>query len=102
MGTEAARPTCYLAIRNDQTRANVEAQLAERGWRVVTKPTGLHLVEDLLGDHPTKIDLVIVEDRIPGIRGSTIAAGLRELGVEVPVRLLDSDQLMPLPLPFAA
>jgi DNA-binding response OmpR family regulator len=100
MDRSEQRPICYLAIRNDQTRAHVAAQLTERGWRVVTKPTGLELLEDILGEQPTPVDLVIVEDRLPGVRGSSIAEGVRALGLAVPIQVLDGDQLAP--FPFAA
>ena len=95
--SESTRPICYLAIKNQQTRANVQAELERRGFRIIETPTGFHLVEALsgciLGDHPKPVDLVVVEERLPGCRGSSIAEGLRELGVKIPVAVVDRGDL---------
>ena len=89
----ARSPVCYLAIRNDQTRTNLERELSRLGWHVILKPTGFHLLEDLagciLGDQPRQADLIVVEDKLPGCRGSSIARGLAELGIDIPVAVID-------------
>jgi DNA-binding response OmpR family regulator len=94
MRSEHSRPVCYLAIRNDQTRTAVEAQLARRGFEVIETPSGFHLLEALsgsiLGDAPRPVDLVVVEERLPGCRGSSIAEGLRALGMNIPVAVVDA------------
>lgn len=92
--SESAHPICYLAVANDQTRTSLETELVRLGWHVITKPTGIDLVADLaggiLGDQPVDVDLVVVEDKLPGCRGSSIARGLAELGVGIPVAVIDS------------
>lgn len=97
--TSPAHPICYLAVSNEQARAQLAAELTDQGWRVIPKPTGFHLLADLsgaiLGDQPTPADLVIVEDRLPGCRGSSIAEGLRALGITIPVRVIDADDQWP-------
>ena len=91
--SEPARPICYLAIRNPDTRAALETELARLGWHVIPSPSGFHLLADLagciLGDQPRPVDLVVVEDKLPGCRGSSIAQGLAELGVDIPVAVID-------------
>ncbi len=90
--SSSRRPTCYLAVRNPQTRASVESELTRLGWHVIPKPTGFDLVAELsgciLGDAPQPVDLVVVEDDLPGCRGSSIAQGLHELGIQFPIALI--------------
>jgi hypothetical protein len=92
---KSMRPTCYLAVRDEPTRANVESELSRLGWQVIPNPTGFHLLAELsgtiLGDAPKRVDLVVVEDNLPGCRGSSIAQGLHELGIELPIALIARD-----------
>lgn len=86
-------PTCYTVIRDATTRRKISDSLAALGWSVVQPPTALDLLHELsgciLGDRPPRpVDLVVVEEAAPGCRGSTIARGLRELGISVPVALI--------------
>jgi hypothetical protein len=86
-------PTCYVAIRDDAVRALITESLSELGWNVIARPTGFHLVEQLADvilapSGRRGIDLVVVEERSPGCRGSSIARGLRDLGIDVPVALI--------------
>ena len=103
--TYSTNPICYLAVSNAQARQRLADQLTQQGFRVVPKPTGFHLLADLsgaiLGDQPPPVDLVVVEDRLPGCRGSSIAQGLQELGIHIPVRVIENDQ-WPLEPPLAA
>lgn len=73
---------------------------------MIPKATGFHLLADLagsiLGDDPKPVDLVVVEDRLPGCRGTSIAQGLQELGIDIPVKVIDDDQAWPLAPSFAA
>lgn len=103
--TEAAppRPVCYAAICDGATRDRLQAELERLGWRVVLVPTGFHLIDALssaiLGDGPPPaVGLVVVEDPLPGLRGSTIARGLRELGIDTPVALIAADPRIVPPL----
>lgn len=93
-------PTCYTAIRDEAIRAELARSLAELGWRVVERRSGFHLVEALadviLDRAPTpQIGMVIVDEPSPGCRGSSIARGLRELGIEVPVTVIAPPDLAP-------
>jgi DNA-binding response OmpR family regulator len=87
------RPVAYVAVRDDHRRASIAAALREQGWAVLEARTGFHLVQALsgliLGDTPwLRVGLVVVDDALPGCRGSSIARGLRELGIDVPVRVI--------------
>jgi hypothetical protein len=89
----ATAPTCYAVVRDAKTRQKISESLASLGWSIVEPPTGLDLIHELsghiLGDRPGRpVDLVVIEEAAPGCRGSTIARGLRELGISVPVALI--------------
>ena len=91
----ATAPTCYTVVRDTATRRKISQSLASLGWSVIEPPTGLDLIRELsgciLGDQPARpVDLVVVEEAAPGCRGSTIARGLRELGISIPVALIAS------------
>jgi hypothetical protein len=93
-------PTCYTAIRDEAIRAELASSLARLGWRVIGRPTGFHLVQELadviLEQAPKpSVDLVVVDEPSPGCRGSSIARGLRELGIQVPVTLLAPPEVAP-------
>jgi hypothetical protein len=91
--TNSPTPTCYTAIRDEVIRAQLATSLSKLGWRVVDRQTGFHLVEalaDVILEQAPKpaIGMVVVDERSPGCRGSSIARGLRELGIEVPVTVI--------------
>ena len=93
-------PTCYAVVRDPVTRRKISESLASLGWSVVQPPTGLDLVHELsgaiLGDRPGRpVDLVVVDEAAPGCRGSTIARGLRELGISIPVALIADERAAP-------
>lgn len=84
------RPVAYIAIGDTELRERTTESLHALGWAVMTQPSGYHLVESLsgwiLGDRPwLRVDLIVVSERLPGYRGSTIVRGLRELGLEAPI-----------------
>jgi hypothetical protein len=95
-----APPTCYTAIRDATIRAQLARSLARLGWRVIERQTGYHLIEELadviLEKAPKPpIGLVVVDEPSPGCRGSSIARGLRELGIEVPVTVIAPPEVAP-------
>jgi len=90
----AWRPVACVSVRDESLRRSIIDALHEDGWAVLHQPTGLHVVETLsgliLGDRPwMRIELVVVDDQTPGCRGRTIERGLRELGIHVPVIVVD-------------
>jgi hypothetical protein len=102
-GTKEGRmtaPVSYIAIRDAALRARVASELATLGWHVVERPSGFHLVEELadviLERAPKpQVGLVVVEEPSPGCRGSSLALGLRELGIDVPITVVARRELAP-------
>jgi hypothetical protein len=92
-------PTCYTAIRDEAIRAELARSLARLGWRVVDRQTAFHVVQELadaiLEQAPPPIGMVVVDEPSPGCRGSSLARGLRELGIEVPVTLIAPPEVAP-------
>lgn len=93
-------PTCYTAIRDESLRAELARSLARLGWRVVDRQTAFHLVEELadviLEQAPAPpIGMVVVDEPSPGCRGSSLARGLRDLGIEVPVTVVAPPEVAP-------
>jgi FixJ family two-component response regulator len=93
-------PVSYIAIRDAALRARVASELAGLGWRVVERPSGFHLIEELadviLERAPKpQLGLVVVDEPSPGCRGSSLALGLRELGIDVPITVLARREAAP-------
>jgi hypothetical protein len=68
--------------------------MLERTYAVITHPTGLHLIAaiaDLIEGEQTsqRPELIVVDRWACGCAGTTISAGLRELGITIPVVLVD-------------
>lgn len=96
MSTETWRPVAYVAIDDVDLRMRITELLHQLGWAVMAQQSGYHLVESLsgwiLGDRPwLRVDLVVVSERLPGCRGTTIVRGLRELGHAAPIVVLARD-----------
>lgn len=93
----------YVTLEDNATRERVAHALGRAGWCVNTLPTGFHLVQaisDILDGHPTgsSPSLIVVDSRARGCTGTTIAAGLHELGIPIPVVVtIDRDEPPPLP-----
>jgi FixJ family two-component response regulator len=92
--SRSTSPMCYVAITDPPTRTEVVTELRAKGWDVVEHATTFHLLADLsdciLGQRPWQsVGLIVVEDTSPGLRGTTIAHGLRELGVSIPVIVVE-------------
>jgi hypothetical protein len=104
--TPTAPLTCYAAIRDEALRAELTRSLAQLGWHVVARPTGFHLVQELADVilDPARvprppIGLLVVDEPSPGCRGSSIARGLRELGIEAPVTVIAPPEVAPAEAP---
>jgi DNA-binding response OmpR family regulator len=95
MDTSAlSRPVVYITVRQSEVRAQIREALEHQGWTVIEQPTGFHLIQQIAhlieGSQPWRVPALIVVDKIsPGCAGTTIATGLRELGVAIPVVLVD-------------
>jgi FixJ family two-component response regulator len=94
MDTSAlCRPVVYITVRQPTVRTQIRELLEHQGWTVIEEPTGAHLIAeiaDLIEGQPWRVPAMIVVDKIaPGCAGTTIATGLRELGVAIPVVLVE-------------
>src|SRR4051812_5501742 len=85
-------PTAYIAIEDRAPRERIADLLHRRGFAVTAPATGFHLLAelaDLIEGRTREVPGLIVVDAIArGCAGLTIAAGLRDLGVRVPLVLI--------------
>ncbi len=89
--------TCFVVVRDEQTRGKLSEELRARGWSVVTYRSAVDLLaalaDSILGHRAWDgIGLIVIEETSPGCRGSTIADGLRELGIAIPVVVIDRNE----------
>ena len=103
MANEAFRPVAYVSIQDAAERARVVDALERAGWLVIPQPTGFHLIRAIAGviegDYAwLKPGLIVVDAWSRGCAGTTIAAGLRELGIAIPIVLVTAPGEAP-PLP---
>lgn len=87
------RPVAYVTMQDSTARAGIVAALERAGWAVIPQPTGFHLIQAIAGviegHHPwLRPGLIVVDARSRGCAGTTIAAGLRDLGITIPIVLV--------------
>jgi FixJ family two-component response regulator len=80
-------------MQDADARTRIASVLERRGWTVSLQPTGFHLLEVLAGvidDHRARSrpELIVIDARSRGCAGTTIAAGLRDLGITIPIVLV--------------
>lgn len=84
--------TAYLSIEDRAERERITHALHGRGWSVVTYPTGFHLLSELAdvieGRARELPALIVVDAYARGCAGTTIAAGLHDLGLDIPVEII--------------
>ena len=94
-------PVAYVSMHDDARRARIVTVLESAGWTVITKPTGFHLVQaiaEVIEGRTTwfRPSLIVIDARSRGCAGTTIAAGLRDLGITIPIVLVASpDEALP-------
>jgi FixJ family two-component response regulator len=91
--TQAIRPVAYVTMQDAGARAEVFSILERAGWAVIPQPTGFHLLQsiaDVVEGSCRWLDpmLIVIDAYARGCSGATIAAGLRELGVKIPIVLV--------------
>lgn len=96
------RPVAYLTIQDSVARARIAGALERVGWTVIPQPTGFHLIQAIAGvidGHQTWLrpGLIAIDANSRGCAGTTIAAGLRDLGITIPIVLIAAPGA-PLPL----
>lgn len=96
------RPVAYVTLQDAALRARIAATLERTGFAVVLPPTGVHLVQsiaDLIdGRRPwLRPALLVVDAHAPGCSGLTLADGLRDLGITIPLALVTREGEPPQP-----
>jgi len=82
-----------VAVRDRECRSSVTRSLRRVGWMVDEYASGFHVVQALSGlilgiPVRPKPDLVIIDAISPGCSAVTVAAGFRDLGLEIPIMLI--------------
>jgi FixJ family two-component response regulator len=87
------RPVAYITMQDAAARARITAALDRSGWTVIPQTTGFHLIQSIAGlieGHRAWLrpGLIVIDARSRGCAGTTIAAGLRDLGITIPIVLV--------------
>ncbi len=86
------RPIAYVVLEDTITRTRIHSVLERAGWMVFTEPTGFHLIRaiaDVIENRAwLKPGLIVIDAHARGCAGTSIAEGLRELGIEIPIVLI--------------
>ena len=90
--TEGFRPIAYVALDDLAVRTRVVAILEHAGWTAIVEPTGFHLlrsIADVIDGSRTWLrpGLIVMDAFARGCAGTTIALGLRDLGITIPIVL---------------
>ena len=87
------RPVAYVAMQEPAARQRIVKVLSRAGWAVIPQPSGFHLIQAIAGvidGHQAWLrpGLIVVDAHSRGCAGTTIAAGLRDLGITIPIVLI--------------
>jgi hypothetical protein len=90
---EQWRPVAYVTLRDQTAREKIAGVLERAGWAVIPKPTGFHLIQAIAGvvegDRAwLRPGLIVIDAMSHGCAGTTIATGLRDLGIKIPIVLI--------------
>lgn len=90
---QPTRPVAYVTTQDASARTDITETLERAGWRVIPQPTGFHLLQeiaDVIDGKYTWLDptLIVTDAYARGCAGTTIAAGLSDLGIEIPIVLI--------------
>jgi hypothetical protein len=90
--TEGFRPIAYIALDDLTLRSRVAAILETAGWTAIVEPTGFHLlraIADVIDGSRSWLrpGLIVMDAFARGCSGTTIALGLRDLGITIPIVL---------------
>jgi CheY-like chemotaxis protein len=93
-------PVAYVTMQDTATRAEIVSVLERSGWAVVPQPSGFHLIQAISGvieGHQTWLrpSMIVIDARSRGCSGVTIAAGLRDLGITIPIVLIAAGDAPP-------
>ena len=87
------RPVAYVTMQDKAARSEIISTLERAGWAAIPQPTGFHLIQAIAGvidGHQTWLrpSMIVIDARSRGCSGVTIAAGLRDLGITIPIVLV--------------
>jgi CheY-like chemotaxis protein len=86
------QPLALTSIADVKERKRVRKLLRKRGCKVHELESGYHLVQAMsgviLGGAPDPIQVIVCDAISAGCSGVTIAAGLRDLRLDIPVVLI--------------
>jgi len=87
------RPVAYVSMQDPSARQRIVDVLERANWAVITQPSGFHLIQAIAGvidgEKPwLRPGMIVVDARSRGCAGTTIAAGLRDLGIAIPIVLI--------------
>jgi hypothetical protein len=87
------RPVAYVAMQERAARKRILNVLERAGWAVIPQPSGFHLIQAIAGvidgRQPwLRPGLIVVDARSRGCSGISVAAGLRDLGITIPIVLI--------------
>ena len=87
------RPVAYVSLQDPAARQRIVHVLERASWAVISQPSGFHLIQAIAGvidGHQSWLrpSLIVVDARSRGCAGTTIAAGLRDLGITIPIVLI--------------
>jgi CheY-like chemotaxis protein len=90
---ERWRPMAYVTIEDEVAHAEIVSTLERCGWAVIPQRTGFHLIQaisDVIEGHRSWLrpSMIVIDARARGCSGVTIAAGLRDLGITIPIVLV--------------
>jgi CheY-like chemotaxis protein len=95
------RPVAYVSMQDRAARQQIVDVLERSGWAVFAQPSGFHLIQAIAGvidgQQPwLRPSMIVVDARSRGVAGTTIAAGLRDLGITIPIVLIAApDETLP-------
>jgi FixJ family two-component response regulator len=80
-------------MQDRAARQQIVNVLERAGWAVIPQPSGFHLIQAIAGvidgqQSWLRPGLIVVDARSRGCAGTTIAAGLRDLGITIPIVLI--------------
>lgn len=92
-GDQCWRPVAYVSMQDRAARQQIMSVLERANWAVIPQPSGFHLIQAISGviegQQPwLRPGLIVVDARSRGCSGTTIAAGLRDLGITIPIVLI--------------
>lgn len=95
LACEQWRPVAHITVQDDDARARISSALDRMGWAVIAQPTGFHLIQAISGvidGHREWLrpGLIVIDAWSRGCAGTTIAAGLRDLGIAIPIVLVSA------------